>query len=52
VSQYSAEVLAMPGVVDVQAADARVERSAEGYYSLKATEKAGNPFEKARMSRA
>ena len=35
-------------VVDVQAPDARVARDAEGYYQLKPTEKAGNPFEKAR----
>lgn len=45
-ARFSRETLAIPGVVDVQAADARVERDADGYYQLKATEKAGNPFEK------
>ena len=40
-------VLVLP-VVDVVAPDARVLRNADGYYDLKPTEKAGNPFEKAR----
>jgi len=43
-------VLSTFPVVDVVAEDARVARNADGYYDLKPTEKAGNPFEKVRRA--
>ena len=47
-AQHSRAVLASFPVVDVVAPDARVLRDSDGYYTLKSSEKAGNPFEKVR----